>query len=181
SRPLSPRRHARFWRGGEASRRSRLGVQSHPLLGSEQAGPLPEWGNRIDLQSLGYLADHCIQGQPVFPMTAYLEMGLAAACRVLKPGRYALEEAQLRSALLLEGQGAMVQSVYHPGSNTLEVFSRARSGVPWTAHASMLLRSRSDGLSPGPGRSLAKARERCRAELGKEECYRLFARLGLNY
>jgi acyl transferase domain-containing protein/acyl carrier protein len=181
--PLYPWQRESYWHECEASRRSRLGLQDHPLLGTRQANALPTWENHLDLAGLPYLGDHRVQAQAVYPMTAYLEMGLAAARLELKPGQVTLEEIKLTKALFLGAeQSVAVQSVYHPGERTLEILSRpaaAESG--WAQHASMRLRSTPDDREPLPAQSLSAARGRCRAKVSPQDCYDTFSKVGLNY
>jgi acyl transferase domain-containing protein len=150
SLPLYPWQRESYWHECEASRRSRLGLQDHPLLGTRLDDALPTWENHLDLTSLPYLADHRVQTQAVYPTTAYLEMGLAAARLQLKPGQVTLEEIKLSKALFLgTEQSAVVQSVYSPGERTLEILSRpAGIGAGWTQHASMRLRSTPEDRGP---------------------------------
>src|SRR5207248_2092937 len=51
----------------------------HPLLGFRRRGPLPCWINHLDEQVLPWISDHAIEGLPVLPAAAILEMACAAA------------------------------------------------------------------------------------------------------
>jgi acyl transferase domain-containing protein/NADPH:quinone reductase-like Zn-dependent oxidoreductase/acyl carrier protein len=181
--PLYPWQRESYWHECEGSQRSRLGLQDHPLLGTRLADALPTWENYLDLTGLPYLADHRVQTQAVYPMTAYLEMGLAAARLELKPGQVTLEEIKLNKALFLGAeQSVVVQSVYHPGERSLEILSRpAGTKTGWAQHASMRLRSTPEDREPSPAPALSAARGRCRTELSREDCYHIFSKVGLNY
>jgi acyl transferase domain-containing protein/acyl carrier protein len=183
SLPLYPWQRECYWHECESSRRSRLGLQDHPLLGIRLGDALPTWENHLDLTKLPYLADHRVQTQAVYPTTAYLEMGLAAARLMMKPGQITLEEIKLNKALFLgTEQSVVVQSVFHPGERTLEILSRpAGTGTGWTQHVNMRLRSAPEDREALPTSSLAAARDRCRTELPPQDCYRIFSTVGLNY
>ncbi|MGH7048592.1 MAG: SDR family NAD(P)-dependent oxidoreductase, partial [Stellaceae bacterium] len=51
----------------------------HPLLGFRQSGPVPNWRGHLDANVLPWIADHAIEGIPVLPAAAMLEMALAVA------------------------------------------------------------------------------------------------------
>jgi len=48
------------------------------LLGFRQPGPVPFWLNHLDPDVLPWLGDHVVEGLPVLPAAAVLEMALAA-------------------------------------------------------------------------------------------------------
>src|SRR5947207_1706444 len=67
---------------------------AHPLLGFRQSGPVPFWLNHLDAEVLPWLTDHAIEGVPVLPAAAVLEMALAAV-RAQRPGAQTLEVADV--------------------------------------------------------------------------------------
>jgi acyl transferase domain-containing protein/NADPH:quinone reductase-like Zn-dependent oxidoreductase/SAM-dependent methyltransferase/acyl carrier protein len=181
--PLTAWQRESYWHEGEASRLSRLGLHVHPLLGNRLPAAMPTWENCLDLTIMPYLTDHRVQNQAVYPTTAYLEMGLAAARLELKPGQVVLEEVKLSKAMFLSSERSVtVQSVFHPAERTLEILSRPLGAEgQWTQHVSMRLRSAPEDQGTVPTPALDNARQRCRTELPRQECYRIFSTIGLNY
>jgi acyl transferase domain-containing protein/NADPH:quinone reductase-like Zn-dependent oxidoreductase/acyl carrier protein len=80
SLPLYPWNRERFWfdKTVEAADPESPRFE-HPLLGFRQAGPLPHWLNHLDQQVMPWIADHAVEGMPVFPAAAILETAMAAA------------------------------------------------------------------------------------------------------
>ena len=83
--PLYPWNKERFWfeRTVEASDLVNPRFD-HPLLGFRQAGAVRSWLNHLDPDILPWLADHAVEGVPVLPGAAVVEMALAAA-RLRRP------------------------------------------------------------------------------------------------
>jgi acyl transferase domain-containing protein/NADPH:quinone reductase-like Zn-dependent oxidoreductase/acyl carrier protein len=78
--PLYPWDRQRFWMGTTAEGTDLVNPPfDHPLLGFRQRGPVPCWLNHLDEQVLPWIGDHAIEGMPVFPAAAIVEMALAAA------------------------------------------------------------------------------------------------------
>ncbi len=78
--PLYPWTRQRFWfdRTVESTNPENPPFD-HPLLGFRQSGPLRHWLNHLDELVLPWIADHAVEGMPVFPAAAILETALAAA------------------------------------------------------------------------------------------------------
>jgi acyl transferase domain-containing protein/NADPH:quinone reductase-like Zn-dependent oxidoreductase/acyl carrier protein len=78
--PLYPWDRQRFWfeRSGEGIDPANPPLD-HPLLGFRQYGPTPQWLNHIDEQILPWIGDHAVEGVPVLPAAAIVEMAFAAA------------------------------------------------------------------------------------------------------
>src|SRR5205823_15072519 len=78
--PLYPWQKARFWFERTVEGSNLVDPpHDHPLLGFRQYGPVPFWLNHVDPALLPWLADHAVEGVPVLPAAAVLEMALAAA------------------------------------------------------------------------------------------------------
>ncbi len=94
--PLYPWQRQRFWfdKTVEASDPENPPFD-HPLLGFRQHGPAPHWLNHLDQQVLPWIADHAVEGIPVFPATAILEIALAV-------GRWRWPEAAVLEAFDVE-------------------------------------------------------------------------------
>lgn len=73
----------------------------HPLLGQMLSMPGNEYlfSNRLDLENLTYINQHCVFNKVVFPATAYIETGLAAAKAILKRNRFCIEKFNIERPL----------------------------------------------------------------------------------
>jgi len=137
----------------------------HPLLGQplRLAGTEEiRFESQIDLNrpSLKYLADHRIFQTVLLPMTAYVEMALAAGEAVLQATPFVVEELFVEQALMLspeEDKSETLQCVLNPetspggaDSYALQIFSllaEASSGQQssWVRHTSAKVRAIRDG------------------------------------
>jgi len=116
------------------------GKMLHPLLGQR----VPSAGKEILFQATlsvdvqTWLADHKVDGEPIFPATGYWEIALAAAGSAA-PGRPAvLEEVAFEAPLPLKaGATTMVQTVLRRenGGMVFEVHSHPAGGGGWRRHA----------------------------------------------
>jgi acyl transferase domain-containing protein/acyl carrier protein len=145
--PTYPFRRERCWirqRGAVWDR----GETGHPLLGRLLRTPLKErfFATLLDARSLPFLEDHVVQRLTVFPAAAYLEMAAAAAKRLFGSECVALEDLEIREALILpkEGKRTVGLVVGEERENAVEfrVFSldaeKEESG--WKLHAAGFLR-----------------------------------------
>ncbi|HTV89806.1 MAG TPA: beta-ketoacyl synthase N-terminal-like domain-containing protein, partial [Stellaceae bacterium] len=151
----------------------------HPLLGFRQPGPVATWLNHLDAERLPWLADHAIEGLPVLPAAAVLEMALAAA-RLRRPDAAVVEVAdvELRRPLPFDtGRSREIRCICTEDGE-FELVSRARLvDEPPTSHAVARLPVGGDRPPPlGCGKPAAVARRIDGAAL-----YRLASRLGLDY
>ena len=153
---------------------------AHPLLGFRQLGPVPFWLNHLDPEVLPWLGDHAIEGVPVLPAAAVLEMALAAV-RAQRPAAQILEVAdvELRRPLPFDtGHPRELRTMLGSGESDWELSSRPRlSDEPPTTHA--VARLVSSGDSP-----VAAMRLESKAPLRVIEAADLYstaAKLGLNY
>ena len=163
---------------------------SHPLLGehlssSAHAGT-DFWQTRLSTQACPWLADHRVDGRPVLPASAYVEMALAAG-RALGAEQVLLQDVVFRSALFLSDQAAhCVQSVVcrnAPDAFSFRVSSlpaAAAPDVPWTLHATGTLRIPPAGASPAPVEpiSLEAVQTRCGQSLSEADHYQALERRG---
>ncbi len=80
--PTYPFQRQRYWIAPK-KRRTSLGRDeaTHPLLGRKVASPLKtfQFESYLDRESFPFIRDHQVRGTSVLPMTAFLEMALAAA------------------------------------------------------------------------------------------------------
>ncbi|WP_432015672.1 SDR family NAD(P)-dependent oxidoreductase, partial [Streptomyces cucumeris] len=132
-----------------------LSSADHPLLGAAVTLPASDGAlltGRLSLRTHPWLADHAVQGTPMLPGTAFVELALRAGDAV---GCDRLEELTLEAPLALpEEGGVQVQVVLDGpaagGRRELGVYSR-RDGASdgrWTRHASGVLRTGDEGFVP---------------------------------
>jgi polyketide synthase 12 len=124
-----------------------LGESDHALLGA--VVELPASGGvvltgRLSPSVQGWLADHAVGGQVLFPGAGFVEFAIRAGDEV---GCGVVEELNLAAPLVLpardSGASVAVQVVVggpdESGTRTVSVFSRADTGTAWLLHAEGLL------------------------------------------
>ena len=179
--PLYPWQRERFWYETTVEGPDLVNPQfAHPLLGFRNPGPLPSWLNHLDREVLPWLADHAIEGVPVLPAAAVVEMALAAA-RFRRPDASAIEVAdvELRRPLPFdEGQAREIRTRLEPEDGEWELSSRPRlSEEAPTVHAVARAVTATETQRTSP--ALPSAAPGRIVDAGA--LYRLAARLGLDY
>lgn len=179
-------------RGGSGRGRVRAGG-GHPFLGrrtdvaTEPGTHL--WEIELDLDSFPYLDDHRVQGVPVLPATAYMEMAMAAATELAGGGPLVLRDIRNEKVLLLDsGAPATLQLELRAEGDRAWAYrvlgrSRAAEGEPgggWTLHASGSVGRPADPPEAAAGAvdDLEELRARCDAELSGDEFYRMMRENG---
>src|SRR5215472_3830893 len=179
--PLYPWDRQRFWFGTTAEAGDPVNLPfDHPLLGFRQRGPIPFWLNHLDEQVLPWIADHAIEGVPVLPAAAIVEMALAAA-RWQWPEAPVLEarDLEVRRPLPFDkGRMRELRTMIGSEEGDWELASRPRlSREPLTVHAVGRLGSESDTrhtirwADPAPNSH----------QIDRETLYRLASLAGLDY
>ena len=179
--PLYPWDRQRFWFGTTAEAGDPVNPPfDHPLLGFRQRGPVPFWLNHLDEQVLPWIADHSIEGVPVLPAAAVVEMALAAA-RCQWPEAPVLEarDLEVRRPLPFDkGRMRELRTMIGSEEGDWELASRPRlSREPLTVHAVGRLGSESDTrhmirwADPAPNSH----------QIDGETLYRLASLAGLDY
>ena len=195
--PTYPFERDRYWfdpqkspqRGLSAAR----GPSLHPLLGSRVLSPLPArlFEVRISAAAPKYLADHQVQGSPVFPAAGYVEQALAAAQQLFGDGSHAIENLSIQHALFLgEANARLVQMATNAAGSdeaTFETYSTPAgeevSQAKWTLHACGKL-SRANRVSAEPPAAIDLQRVRDAAvDVQTREAFyeRLMRPRGLSY
>lgn len=181
--PAYPWQREEYWQESARSRQYRLGSRTHPLLGQQQVGPQSAWKNEIDLRHLPYLEDHRIQGSVVYPGAAYVEMGLNAIKEAFgnQASTISVENIEFRKALFLpEGETRQVEVVLDQETGVFKIYSQSpHSEQDWTLHARG--QAKPQAQRPAPPVALTQMQTRCQHAITKEDCYRQFRTLGLEY
>lgn len=153
-------------------------VHDHPLLGFRRDPAEWRWTGAISARLQPWLEDHRIEGEPVLPGAALLEIATAAA-RARFPDAAALEITglEMMRAFMLEPGTTRQLDVRQGDDGKLRIESHRRLGDdPATLHAVAQIAAGSTVLPLAP-RTPPGVRRRIEAA----ELYALADRLGLNY
>ncbi|MBZ0285296.1 MAG: type I polyketide synthase [Anaerolineae bacterium] len=154
--PTYPWQRERFWVDESApSGGLQIGrhTSDHPLLSSyfkSQSGT-HYWEFPVDLALMPYLADHQVQGNPLFPAAGYAEMALAAANQAFGAGAHSVEDLKFTEAMFLTSPRVVQVMVASEaaGRATFHCFSRpADDEQAWTLHASGTIRLGETAMQP---------------------------------
>lgn len=179
--PLYPWQRDKHWNECDSSLRDRLGKRVHPFIASRLESSQAAWETELDPILLPYLKDHRVQGSMVCPAAVYVEMALAAAREILGPTPCVLEELELTKALFFgENDAPKLQITVDSTHIGFEISSHSSGASSWASHANGKLRQ-STQVASNQAIAVTKIRERCRTLIAKDDCYRSFERIGLNY
>ena len=157
----------------------------HPLLGWRLTDAEAAWENVVDPVSLPWLADHNVGGAIVFPGAGYVEMALAAAREWLGGDQLLLEEFDIVSPLVFDGEHARtLRLILSPRDGSFQIKSRQRlSDDDWTLHAAgrLLETSGRERMTPIPAVAEAARSVDAARIVDADTHYRLAASLGLYY
>jgi phthiocerol/phenolphthiocerol synthesis type-I polyketide synthase D len=128
-----------------------VGADQHPLLGGHVHDPeRPErhlWQTPISPRRLPWLGDHCVAEVPVMPGTAFVEMALAAACRVFDSDRVRAAEVTVARPLVLEPEPTVTTRLVRDG-DTARVDVLSHPETEPLVHASAVVRALPDDAAP---------------------------------
>lgn len=149
--PTYPFQRQRYWVEAHPQRPTyQRPIGSHPLLGPRldvaHLSGLHIWQDELNLDRLRYLGDHRVQGLPILPFTAYIEMANAAVVEAYGPGPVCISGMEARKMLLIpEGAAPLVQVVLTQQAENilqLQIYSRPTRSQgdydpqePWILHA----------------------------------------------
>jgi phthiocerol/phenolphthiocerol synthesis type-I polyketide synthase C len=179
--PLYPWSRERFWFGVTTEASDLVNPPfDHPLLGFRQPGATASWLNHLDEKVLPWIADHAVEGVPVLPAAAILEMALAAA-RWRWPDAPALEvfDVELRRPMPFDkGRMRELRTVLQSDEGDWELASRSRlSSEPLTVYAVARVCAATDSRPIMSWTGGTSARRR----IESENLYRLAHLAGLDY
>jgi len=179
--PLYPWNRERFWFAVTTEASDLVNPPfDHPLLGFRQKGGVASWLNHLDEQVLPWIADHAVEGVPVLPAAAVLEMALAAA-RWRWPDAAGLEvfDVELRRPMPFDkGRMRELRTVLQSDEGEWELASRPRfSTEPLSVYAVARVSAATDAgriISLGSGGSAQR-------RIDGESLYCLAHLAGLDY
>ena len=177
--PRYPWQRERFWYQATDEATDTIAARrDHPLLGFRR-GPEPAlWFNTLDILAEPWLADHALDGTPLLPATAMIEMALAAA-RARHPDATHLDVLDLEIArpLVLERDTIRETRFAVVGERgAFELASRPRlSGEAWTVHATGRIAAGSPAAMAAPPTPADGT------VMSGEALHALTTRLGLDY
>lgn len=182
SLPNYPWQHERFWNETEAAQELRLGRHYHRLLGHRIPAGFPLWENQFDLRVQRYFADHCVQGHPVVPAAAYLEMASRAARDLLDTAACILDDVHIHKACFLRHeQTVSMQLVVNAAEASFRIMSRPLgTDQDWTEHVTGRFRPAARSIDPALC-DLEALKQRLPRAISAAECYRRFQELGIDY
>ena len=189
--PTTPFQRQRFLIDYRKPARRPLGKVAHELLGTRipVAGVAAQFERAVSVDDPAWLADHRIGGEILMPLTAYLEIALAAARQVHGPAVASLDNLEVGEPLVLrDGETRLLQvAVDEAGAGMptrVRIFSRdaAHDDAPWQAHAHAIL------TSPVPATpaaamtaALTEARARCTTIVEVPPFYERLRALGVDF
>ncbi|HJU19416.1 MAG TPA: type I polyketide synthase, partial [Stellaceae bacterium] len=179
--PLYPWDRERFWFDKTVEALDAANPPfDHPLLGFRQRGPMPFWINHLDAEVVPWIGDHAIEGVPVLPAAAVVEIALAAA-RSRWPDAPGLEvfDLEVRRPLPFDKERMReLQILLTSEDGDWQLSSRPRlSDEPLTVHAVGRLAAATEARPILPAQKPAQEGPAIPAET----VYRLARRMGLDY
>ncbi|MFO1043816.1 MAG: SDR family NAD(P)-dependent oxidoreductase [Planctomycetaceae bacterium] len=182
-----------FWCEDESQRRSRvqgesessqvLGATVYSLLGQVVRSAHQEraWHLSVSIDSdHGWIADHQVQGTPIFPAAGYIEQVLSAGRSLYPDHSLRLESVEILKALVLtSGRQIPIETVIDENSGDFHIDSLDTQGS-WMRHVAG--RVRKDFANwDSQSRQFHNIQSRCSSEQQTSDVYQWFDRIGLNY
>jgi amino acid adenylation domain-containing protein len=182
--PTYPWQRQRFWLDPPARSALASGPDTgHPLLGHQRPSPRPSFDAHLDDPRLGFLDEHVVEDTAVFPGAGYVDMALAAACRLaaddLGPDHpVALDDVAFHRLLFLRPGRAHQLHLEVDGDRVTIHGAPPEEPATWTTHATARIGVSSD---PPERLDLDGLRRRCRGHVTNEDHGELLARFGFHY
>jgi len=191
--PTYPFQRQRYWVDVINKSNSKLFSQEHALLGLMITSSIHEneiiFNSEIGLNLYPYLMDHKVYGNVVIPGAVYVELALAAATQVLAVGLndtkiLAIEHIVIEQPLVLPFDANHInkelQLVIEKNNESYRFRILSREiGQTWALHASGTIEIQ-DKLAYEK-LNLEVIRSRCTDTIAKQELYKYFESIGLEY
>ncbi|EDX86159.1 KR domain family [Synechococcus sp. PCC 7335] len=141
----------RYWMERPTSTRppTSIDASSHPLAGSKISTPLRQilFQQTVHSAQPDYLQHHKVQGQALFPGSAFFEIGLSVGTEILQTTSVQLSEVSILRPLPISEKLTAIQTILTPGTDEqsasayrFEIFSRSledsasSKNSEWTLH-----------------------------------------------
>ncbi|HEY8027484.1 MAG TPA: SDR family NAD(P)-dependent oxidoreductase, partial [Burkholderiaceae bacterium] len=183
SLPTYPFAKERYWVSTDMTAPQDAGAVMHPLL---QRNSSLLSGPRYTSHFAGsefFLADHIVQGNPVLPGVAQLEMARCAVSAALEgAGPLRLTDIVWSRPVVVGADGLDLHIALYPqerGVIGYEIYSDGGDGEPVVYGQGNVIEADSVGAA---SHDLAALRQQCtQAHLSAAQCYGLFEQMGLHY
>jgi acyl transferase domain-containing protein len=192
--PRYPWQRERYWLAGAGGLAPQPGESTgHPLLGHHlqlaDAAGNHVWESTVSAAAPTFLDDHRVQGIPVLPGAAWLEMVLAAAAQAHGGRATVLTAVEFQRMLVLDdahaatiqlrtstanGAGASFHAYARPADDT-------RRRPDWTLHASGTIVPGEPAAEDLPALDLDAVRTRCDNPIAPADLYAAMGSRGLEY
>lgn len=141
--PQYPWQRERYWNDSQEAAAQRRTAQFHPLLGAPIAAAAHTWRNELDGRNEGWLRDHAIQGTPLYPAAAFVEMAVAAAHSIHPQSAIAIEDFIIHRPLPL---GEDIRASLRTSVSSDGIFSiEAKTDADWQRQVTGVVKSWPDG------------------------------------
>jgi acyl transferase domain-containing protein/NADPH:quinone reductase-like Zn-dependent oxidoreductase/acyl carrier protein len=167
-----------FWSESELSARDRLGTNEHPMLSRSLDQATPTWQGEFTHAVHGFLADHAVGGDAVFPAAGFVELALVA--RRNRAASTVIEDLTFETFLPTFGT-PMIRLHLDEASGAVQIYSREREvDAAWGRNATGYVRQ-----TPAPPHQntadLNAIRARCPTDFDAAAFYHKAKALGLEY
>ncbi|MBM7846683.1 type I polyketide synthase [Herpetosiphon giganteus] len=171
SLPNYPWQHERFWftDGLGTGKRIAKASSGHSVLGEQITVALQPatycWQVVFDPSLQAYLEDHRIEGQPVVPATAILELMGSAAAQIFGASTWSLQHIAFKQAISIqaeyETEMQLVMRLDGPNQLSVQLASRSANAAihtPWQIHTTGMVQR--DSVRPNTTLDLTELQHR---------------------
>ena len=183
SLPTYPFQRQRYWfdlaqtnTGFKQSQKEYL----HPLIGQALSSPVQQtiFQAYLKLNNYGWLLDHCLENEIIFPGTGYLEMAVALGLFHFQNSQLLIENIELTSPLYLNSDRE-IQLITSPQQNAYSWEVHSSKNREWQLHASGQVSALKTLINDD---SLSQIKNRfTEAELNVQQHYLDCQQKGINY
>ncbi|MCE5269831.1 SDR family NAD(P)-dependent oxidoreductase [bacterium] len=186
--PSYPWQRESLWMESEESLQRRLGHKtvrdnsdSHPLLGRRLDNSMPVWAVHVSRTKPAWIAEHTVQGNVVFPGSAFIEMAFAAARRLFGEDLFLVREVEISSPLILQDDSSVSLQLSVEEDYTFRINSRPPGAeAEWILHARGRLERMAQVTPPAP-QNLGELKSRQKWYKSRQAAYADFRQHGLEY
>ncbi len=181
--------HQGFWHESEEQKAARINnshkqgnfsYRQHPLLGSRLSSTTALWQNNLELQELCNLLGHQIDGEIIYPNSAYVEMALKMAIEKNAQFPLCLEGVEFSGALVVStGKGYTLESVYDGVSGDYRICAIDNNSKQWVQYSQGTI-SHASALENSTPLAISAIISSLPQEMVQSDFYKHCRQLGLN-